>query len=138
MVGTRWTRLAGVRPAGRTARSAGAEPQRSLDMRTNLHHLLQRAAADRPDSPALTYRDQTVTYGELWSRTHAFAGGLAGLGLERDDRVGIYLDKRIETVEAIFGTSVAGGVFVPVNHILKAPQVGYILADCDVRVLVTS
>ena len=30
------------------------------------------------------------------------------------------------------------GVFVPINHVLKAPQVGYILGDCDVRVLVTS
>ena len=60
------------------------------------------------------------------------------LGLARDDRVGIYLDKRIETVAAIFGTSAAKGVFVPINHILKAPQVGYILRDCDVRVLVTS
>ena len=37
-----------------------------------------------------------------------------------------------------FGASAAGGVFVPINHILKAPQVGYILRDCDVRVLVTS
>ena len=63
---------------------------------------------------------------------------MAELGLSRDDRVGIYLDKRIETVAAVFGTSVASGVFVPVNHILKPPQVGYILRDCDVRVLVTS
>ena len=39
---------------------------------------------------------------------------------------------------AIFGTSRAGGVFVPVNHILKAQQVAYILGNCDVRVLVTT
>ena len=37
----------------------------------------------------------------------------------------------------IFGRSAAGGVFVPVNPLLKAKQVGYILDDCAVRVLVT-
>ena len=68
----------------------------------------------------------------------AFAAGLRQLGLERGDRVGVYLDKRIETVVALFGTSAAGGVFVPINPLLRAHQVGYILADCGVRVLVTS
>ena len=50
----------------------------------------------------------------------------------------IALDKRIETVVSVFGTSVAGGVFVPVNPVLKAGQVAYILRDCSVRVLVTT
>jgi acyl-CoA ligase (AMP-forming) (exosortase A-associated) len=107
-------------------------------MRTNLHHLLEQAANDRGESPALTYKDLTVSYAELSNLTRDFAAGLTELGLARDDRVGIYLEKRIETVAAIFSTSAAAGVFVPVNHILKPPQVGYILSDCDVRVLITS
>jgi acyl-CoA ligase (AMP-forming) (exosortase A-associated) len=107
-------------------------------MRTNLHHLLEQAAHDCSESPALTFRDVTVSYADLWRTTSLAARGLQALDLARDDRVGIYLDKRIETVTAIFGTSAAGGVFVPINHILKAPQVGFILSDCDVRVLVTS
>jgi acyl-CoA ligase (AMP-forming) (exosortase A-associated) len=56
----------------------------------------------------------------------------------REERVAVYLDKRIETVVAIFGTSAAGAAFVPVNPLLRAAQVGHILRDCDVRVLVTS
>jgi acyl-CoA ligase (AMP-forming) (exosortase A-associated) len=107
-------------------------------MRTNLHDLLEQAADRRGESPALTYKDLTLSYASLSNLTHEFAAGLAELGLARDDRVGIYLEKRIETITAIFGTSAAAGVFVPINHILKPPQVGYILTDCDVRVLVTS
>ncbi len=107
-------------------------------MRTNLHHLLEQSAARAAGAPALTYRDRTVTYAEAWQLAESFAAALLGVGLSRDDRVGIYLDKRIETVAAIFGTSRAGGVFVPVNHILKAQQVAYILGNCDVRVLVTT
>jgi acyl-CoA ligase (AMP-forming) (exosortase A-associated) len=107
-------------------------------MRTNLHHLLEQSADRCGESAAVTFREVTVSYAELWRTTSLAAGGLQALGLARDDRVGIYLDKRIETVAAIFGTSAAKGVFVPINHVLKAPQVGYILRDCDVRLLVTS
>jgi acyl-CoA ligase (AMP-forming) (exosortase A-associated) len=67
-----------------------------------------------------------------------FASGLISLGLGRGERVAIYLDKRFETVIASFGAPAAGGVFVPLNPLLKAEQVGYILRDCNVRVLITS
>ena len=39
---------------------------------------------------------------------------------------------------ALFATSAAGGVFVPINPLLRPQQVGYILGDCGARVLVTS
>jgi acyl-CoA ligase (AMP-forming) (exosortase A-associated) len=103
-----------------------------------LHELLADQAATRPDAPALTFKDDTMSYADLWRDVAAFGAGLARLGLNRSDRVGIYLEKRIETVVSIFGTSAAGGVFVPVNPQLRARQVAYILADCDVRVLVTT
>lgn len=107
-------------------------------MHTQLHQIVSAQARHRPDAPALTFKGSTVTYAELWQGVAAFAGGLDGLGLDRGDRVAVYLDKRIETVTAIFGASAARGVFVPVNPLLRPQQVGYILDDCSVRVLVTS
>lgn len=107
-------------------------------MRTNLHHLLSGAAAATPDAPALTYRDLTLTYAETWSQTQAAASQLEHLGVQRGDRVAIYLEKRVETVVAIFAISAAGGVFVPVNHVFKARQVSHILEDCGAKVLITS
>ncbi|GAA1613214.1 acyl-CoA ligase (AMP-forming), exosortase A system-associated [Actinoplanes couchii] len=107
-------------------------------MRIRLHDLLAGAAVRYGDAPAVTYRDETRSYAALWDDVRSAAAGLHGLGLERGDRVAIYLDKRIETVTAIFATSAAGGVFVPVNPVLRARQVAYVLADCDVRVLITT
>jgi acyl-CoA ligase (AMP-forming) (exosortase A-associated) len=107
-------------------------------MHTRLHDILTAAAGRRGEASALTYKDVTLTYAQLWDRSARVAGGLHRLGLRRGDRVGIYLEKRLETVTAVFGASAAGGVFVPVNPLLRARQVAYILADCDVRVLVTS
>ena len=103
-----------------------------------MHHLLSTSAAQCGDAPALTSKDVTVTYAQLWRDVSGFGDALRDLGLGRRDRVAVYLDKRIETVTAIFGASAAGGAFVPVNPLLKPQQVGYILQDCDVRVLVTS
>jgi acyl-CoA ligase (AMP-forming) (exosortase A-associated) len=105
---------------------------------TLLHELVARSAARTPEAPALTYGVHTLSYAELQSRVAAFASGLLALGLARTERVGIYLEKRFETVVASFGAPAAGGVMVPMNPLLKAEQVAFIARDCNVRVLVTS
>ncbi len=107
-------------------------------MRTSLHHLLEDRARSAGDSPALTYKDVTRSYDELWGRARQLAGALAQVDLEQGDRVAVFLEKRIETVESLFGISTAGGVLVPINPLLRPAQVGYILRDCDVRVLITT
>ena len=103
-----------------------------------LHELISLSAARDPLAPALTYGKHSLRYGEVQDWVDRFASGLIGLGLQRGERVAIYLEKRFETVVASFGAPAAGGVFVPLNPLLKPEQVGYILRDCNVRVLVTS
>ncbi|GAB2881785.1 acyl-CoA ligase (AMP-forming), exosortase A system-associated [Uliginosibacterium flavum] len=103
-----------------------------------LHHLIERSAARAPAAPALTTASQTLDYAQLWQAVQGFANSLAALGINRSGRIGIYLEKRIETVVASFGASAAGAVFVPINPLLKAEQVAYILRDCNVQMLVTT
>ena len=106
---------------------------------THLLHELVRASALRwPDAPALTYGPQTLSYGALDAEVSRFAAGLLQCGVPRAARVGIYLEKRLETVIASFGAPAAGAVFVPMNPLLKAEQVAFIAQDCSVQVLVTS
>ena len=103
-----------------------------------LHHLVSAAANRNPERPALTLHGKSLTYGLMQDRISAFASGLCEAGITRGERVGIWLDKRFETVIAAFGAAAAGTVFVPINPLLKPEQVGYILRDCNVRMLVTS
>ena len=107
-------------------------------MTSLLHDLPLLAAARTPAAVALRYRSSTQTYDALVRDIDAFAAALIALGLEQQDRVAIYLPKQFETVTAMFGAPRAGCVFVPVNPILKPPQVQHILRDCNVRVMVTS
>ncbi|MGE5828349.1 MAG: acyl-CoA ligase (AMP-forming), exosortase A system-associated [Micromonosporaceae bacterium] len=107
-------------------------------MHIQLHDIVAATATRRGDGPALTYRDSTLSYAQLWRETIGVAAGLRRVGLRRRERVAVYLDKRIETITAMFGASAAGGVFVPVSPLLRPRQVGYILTDCNARVLVTT
>ncbi|MCP3423016.1 acyl-CoA ligase (AMP-forming), exosortase A system-associated [Nocardioides pinisoli] len=107
-------------------------------MRTRIHHLLEERAGMHPHLPALTAGHDTATYGETWEAVSRTASGLSGLGVGAGDRVAVFLDKRIETVTALLATSLAEGVFVPVNPVLKPRQVAHIVGDSGARVLVTT
>jgi len=106
---------------------------------TNLvHELFLAAARAKPDAAALKDGAVELDYQTLAAEV-AQAGNLyQALGLERWERVAVYLEKRADTVLALFGAAAAGGVFAPVNPLLKGEQVSHILIDCNVRVLVTS
>jgi acyl-CoA ligase (AMP-forming) (exosortase A-associated) len=106
-----------------------------------LPDLVAYSAERFPENVALTHGGDSMTYAALWDHVRRFAGGMAGvagLGLARGERVAIYLEKRFDTVIASFGASAAGGVFVPLNPLLKPGQVAHILRDCKARILVTS
>jgi len=105
---------------------------------TLLPELLTLSAQRSPQAVALTDGKSNWTYETLADAVVGMASGLMRLGVGRADRVGIYLEKRFESVVASFATPLAGAVFVPINPLLKTDQVTHILRDCNVGVLVTS
>src|SRR5471032_3153779 len=121
---------------------------RDKTMATLLHDFIFEAAQRAPGTPALSYsaayptaypaRSRLLSYAELARCVRDCASALLSLGLRRAERVAVYLEKCPENVTAMFATAAAGAVFVPVNPLLKPQQVAYILADCNVSILVTS
>ena len=105
---------------------------------TLLHELVLVSAERDPSATALRDGEVALSYGELGRDVRRFAGAMSALKVGRGERVAIYLEKRREAVVASFGAPAHGAVFVPINPLLKPEQVGYILRDCNVRVLVTS
>jgi len=103
-----------------------------------LHELILRGAESAPQAFALTYGSASLTYQQLTQDVRSAASGLVALGVQRTERIGIYLEKRFEMVTGCFAAAAMGGVFVPINPLLKPEQVAFILRDCDVRVLITS
>ncbi|WP_454065092.1 acyl-CoA ligase (AMP-forming), exosortase A system-associated [Candidatus Nitrospira salsa] len=103
-----------------------------------IHHMLRDSAKRVPEKPALVYRAQSLNYQEVVTQVSGLAAGLSQAGIKRGDRVGIYLDPSIELVISIFGISQASAVFVPINGLLLAEQVGHIAQDCEMRCLITT
>ena len=58
-------------------------------------------------------------------------------GVRRGDRVGIWLKNCPEFISALFGTFQTGAVATPINNFLKPLEVGYILEDAGIDVLIT-
>ncbi|WP_297483332.1 acyl-CoA ligase (AMP-forming), exosortase A system-associated [Ferrovum sp.] len=102
------------------------------------HDLLLETAHRTPQREALVYRETRLNYDELAEEVRQITTRLLQLGLQRLDRVAVYLEKRPETVCSFFSISHAGAVFVPINPILKPDQIAHILNDCQVRFLITS
>lgn len=102
-----------------------------------VHHML-RSSADRfPEKEALVHGDQRLTYAEVARQAVGLADGLQRVGLQRGDRIGIFLRPSVPQVLSIFGTSLAGGVFVPINETLFPNQVAHIAQDCRMKGLIT-
>jgi acyl-CoA ligase (AMP-forming) (exosortase A-associated) len=103
-----------------------------------LHQLIHNTATLAPQSPAIGFQGNNMSYAELANNVTSVASGLLGLKIEKHDRVAVFLPKQFETVIAFFSISQAGGVFVPINPLLKSQQVEYILENCNARILITS
>jgi len=103
-----------------------------------IHDFLFDSARRTPGAEALVHGALRLDYAALAGAVERAAGALIGAGVQTRERVAVFLEKRIENVAAMFGASAAGAVFVPVNPQLKPEQVAHILADCNVRILVTS
>ena len=110
----------------------------SADMVTFFDQLVSDTAQKHPDKAALIHKQTELSFADLSEQIEELAKGFQGLGIDRHDRVAVFLPKLPQTIVSLFATSKANGVFVPVNSVLKPPQVQHILNDCDVKILVTS
>ena len=103
-----------------------------------IHHMLRSSAARLPEKEALVGGDQRLSYAEVWARVRGLAAGIQRAGIERSDRVGVFLDASVEQAISIFAVSRAECVFVPINGVLLQDQVSHIARDCRMRCLIIS
>jgi acyl-CoA ligase (AMP-forming) (exosortase A-associated) len=92
----------------------------------------------QPLASALTIRDRTYNYQELNLRIGRLAAWLAAMDLRSGDRVATYLGKGEVACLMPLAAVRAGLAHVPVNPLLKAPQVAHIMGDSIARLLITN
>ena len=100
--------------------------------------MLDATAQSRPDAQSISDSSRTISYSQLARAVLQAGSGFITHGVGRSDRVAVWLPKCNEKVIALYGAIHAGGIAVPINAKLKAPQVAHILRDSSPTVLVTT
>ena len=81
---------------------------------------------------------RSLTYDQLWQETKRFANALQQVGIEKGDRIGIFLPMIPETVVAVLACGLAGAVYIPMFSGYGAEAVATRLRDCDAKLLITA
>ncbi|MFJ9408161.1 long-chain fatty acid--CoA ligase [Streptomyces sp. NPDC101393] len=106
-------------------------------MSFNLATMLDESAQATPDKRCAIVHDTALSYAEVEHRAGLVAGNLLALGLERGAKVAVHLPNIPEFLYAYFGAMRAGLVMVPLNPLLRGPEIAYHLENSDAQVLIT-
>ena len=103
-----------------------------------LTHSVDNAAAADPGHEAVRFSGASLTYAELARRSNGLARLLAARGVRRGDRVGIFMNKSLDSAVAMYGVMKAGGAYVPLDPFAPAARVAFVIRDCGIRHLITT
>jgi len=105
--------------------------------RHTLADLLRRSAAREPHKLAIACGDTRWSYAQFHAITERIAAGVAAQGIAKGDRVAILARNSHAFIALRFALARLGAVLVPINFMLKAEEVAYILRHASVRMLAT-
>jgi long-chain acyl-CoA synthetase len=112
-------------------------PERITRRTTSIAQLLARRVQNTPDREAYRFpvgeQWRSMTWRQAGERTYAIAAGLLSLGLQREDRVGILCNTRLDWFLCDLGILSAGGATTTVYPSSTPEECAYILADSQTR-----
>jgi fatty-acyl-CoA synthase len=114
-----------------------ATEQPYLARRANWSNQLSRHALMQPEKAALRFLGKTTSWRELDTRVGALADALSRRGVGFGDRVLILMLNRTEFVESVLATNRLGAIAVPVNFRMTPAEIGYLVGNCEARVVIT-
>ncbi len=90
-----------------------------------------------PDKPAIINYGREISYKELDESSDQFANYLLDLGLQKGDRVGLFLGNSPQYIIAHFGIQKIGGIVCPCSPLFKEMELTYEVNDAGMKCLVT-
>ena len=102
-----------------------------------LPDLFDLSFTGRRDQLALEFEGREFTFGELDLRSSRMARALRQRGVERGDRVCVYLANCVEMIDLYVACLKLGAIFVPINILYREREMSHILADAEPKALVT-
>ncbi|MFP4194861.1 MAG: AMP-binding protein [Desulfobacterales bacterium] len=97
---------------------------------------LRKRAQLTPDKPCVIYYGAEMSFGQLNDYSDRFAAYLAGRGLEKGDRVAVFMPNCPQFLIAFYGILKLGCIHVPVNPLFKEAEFVYEIQDADAKAIV--
>ncbi len=105
---------------------------------SSFYDLIFTQAKKRGRKTALFVGDEKISYRQIQQKADILAAYLSSRGVERGDKVALFMRNSAEFIYAVFAISKLGAVSVPINTFLKEGELAYILEDSDAKVLISS
>ncbi len=102
-----------------------------------VHQLFQSQTEVSPESVALVFQDQTVSYRQLNERANQLAHYLLSLGVGAEVRVAVCMQRSIEMIVALLAILKAGAAYVPIDPDCPVERIAWLLDDSQCPVLLT-
>ncbi|HEX5885397.1 MAG TPA: amino acid adenylation domain-containing protein, partial [Pyrinomonadaceae bacterium] len=102
-----------------------------------IHQLCEAQAERTPESIAVVFGDERVTYAELNRRANQLGHCLKQLGVRPETRIGILLERSVEMPVALLAVLKAGGAYVAFDPSYPPERLRYMFEDSDVSILLT-
>lgn len=102
-----------------------------------LHDVMRATAARYPERPAITFKDNALTFAAFDRDSNRFANGLASLGLTSGDRMALYLPNCPQYELAFYAASKLGAISCPMNPSYREREITYQVNDSGATVMVT-
>jgi len=113
-------------------------PRQLVVPETTLWFNLEVSAKRYPDKAAYVFLGRTLGFAELHRQAEALAGWLQAKGIEKGDRVALFMQNCPQYVIAFYAAQRADAVVVPVNPMNRADEFGHYIADPATKVVITS
>jgi len=110
----------------------------SSDNSQSLVQLFEEQVAKQPNAIAVVFDSRSLTYAELNATANRLAHYLIELGIRRDSRVGVCMERRIDLVVSVLATMKAGAAYVPLDPEYPEERVQFMLEDSACSVVLTS
>ena len=99
--------------------------------------LFEAQVEKNPDSVAIVYEDDSLTYAELNNLSNILAYDLRSHGIGRNDIVGLMVDKNLDTVVGMLGILKSGGCYLPLDPNYPVGRIHYMLEDSQTAIVIT-
>jgi amino acid adenylation domain-containing protein len=103
----------------------------------SLGSLFEEQVAAHPDAPALVYGENALTYAELNRRANQVANRLRSMGIGRECRVGILLERCPDMIVAVLGAVKSGAAYVPLDADYPGDRLAFMISDTGLAALIS-